>query len=149
MKYVTYSHCAGDKALCAMLQKEMAAAITAIMVRPTRGAAKKFRVAFLDSLKSSGWSSEVPVAEGSDMTITSMKASDCALGALTGAKNLFRVADVCHSDGGFDSATGARHRYKPNISRPSPRLVEIFFRAARTPGWPASRRTWAGLAGKS
>ena len=70
---MTYSHCAGDKALCATLQKEIAVAITAIMVKPTRGAAKKFRVAFLDSLKSSGRSREVPVAEGSDMTITSMK----------------------------------------------------------------------------
>jgi len=28
-----------------------------------------------------------------------MKAWDCALGALTGAKNLFRVPDICHSNG--------------------------------------------------
>jgi hypothetical protein len=73
MKYVAYSHCAGDKALPTALQKEIAAAITAISVKPTKGAAKKFRVAFLDSLKGSGWSSEVAVAAGSDMTITSMK----------------------------------------------------------------------------
>ena len=73
MKYVTYSHCAGDKALPVPLQKEIAIAITAITVKPTKGAAKKFRVAFLDSLKNSGWSSEVAVAQGSDMTITSMK----------------------------------------------------------------------------
>ena len=64
MKYVAYSHCAGDRALPAALQKEIATAIAAITVKPTRGAAKKFRVAFLDSLKSSGWCSEVPVAEG-------------------------------------------------------------------------------------
>src|SRR5271165_2819240 len=73
MKYVAYSHCAGDRALPVPLHKEIAAAIVAITVKPTIGAAKKFRVAFLDSLKSSGWSSEVPVAAGSDMTITSMK----------------------------------------------------------------------------
>jgi len=75
VKYVTYSHCAGDKALPAALQREIVAAIAAINAKPTRGAAKKFRVEFLDSLKSAGWSSEVTVAKGSDMTITSIKGS--------------------------------------------------------------------------
>lgn len=73
MKHVVYSHCAGDEVLSNAIKKEIAAAITAITVKPTRGAAKKIRVAFLNSLKSSGWSSEVTVTAGSDMTITSIK----------------------------------------------------------------------------
>src|SRR5665213_3526595 len=73
MRYVAFSHCAGDKALPAILRNEIVAAISAITVKPARGAAKKFRVSFLESLKGSGWSSEVAVAAGSDMTITSMK----------------------------------------------------------------------------
>jgi hypothetical protein len=73
MKYVAYSHCAGDNALPTVLRNEIVAAITAITVKPAKGAAKKFRVSFLESLKGSGWSSEVAVASGSDMTITSMK----------------------------------------------------------------------------
>lgn len=70
---MVYSHCGGDKELPAALQREIVAAIAAITVRPTRGAATKVRAAFLGSLKSSGWSSEVAVAGGSDMTVTSMK----------------------------------------------------------------------------
>ena len=73
MNYVAYSHCAGEEVLSSALKKEISAAIAAITAKPARGAAKKFRTAFLNSLKSSGWSSEVTVAEGSDMTITSIK----------------------------------------------------------------------------
>jgi hypothetical protein len=73
MKYVLHIHCAGDKALPANLQKEIAAAIAAITVKPGRGMATKLRDAFLASLKRSGWSSEVAVSRDSDMTITSMK----------------------------------------------------------------------------
>lgn len=73
MKYVAYSHCAGDKTLAASLQKEIAEAIVAITIKPRRGTASKVRAAFLGTLKSAGWSSEVIVSKGSDMTITSMK----------------------------------------------------------------------------
>jgi hypothetical protein len=73
MNYVAYSHCAGGEVLSSTLKKEIVIAIAAIAVKPAKGAAKKFRTAFLGSLKTSGWSSEVPVAEGSDMTITSIK----------------------------------------------------------------------------
>jgi hypothetical protein len=73
MKYVAYSHCEGDKAIPLSLHSEIAEAITSITVKPTKGAAKKIRLAFLDSLKGSGWSGEVAVAEGSDMTVTSIK----------------------------------------------------------------------------
>lgn len=83
MKFVAYSHCAGDKALPAALSKEIAAAIAAISVKPTKGAAKKVRSLFLESLIGSGWSGEVAVAEGSDMTITSMK-NDVGLCLQTG-----------------------------------------------------------------
>jgi hypothetical protein len=73
MQYVAYSHCGGAEALPATLQKEITSAITAITAQPARGAGKRLRLAFLDNLKSSGWSSEVSVAEGSHMTITSIK----------------------------------------------------------------------------
>lgn len=73
MKCSVYSHCAGDAALPAILQKEIAAAIHGIAVKPTRGAATKLRDAFLVGLRASGWSGEVAVSRDSDMTITSMK----------------------------------------------------------------------------
>lgn len=73
MKYTAYSYRGGDKEIPTPLQKEIVAAIAAITFKPTRGTATRLRTAFLGSLKSSGWSSEVTVAEGSDITITSMK----------------------------------------------------------------------------
>lgn len=73
MKHSLHSHCAGDEAVSANLQKEIASAITAISVKPGPRKATKLRDAFLTSLKISGWSGEVAVAQGSDMTITSIK----------------------------------------------------------------------------
>lgn len=73
MKHTLRSHCAGDKEIPMYLQKEIASAIVGMTVKPARGAATKLRVAFLASLKSSGWSSEVDVSKDSGMTITSMK----------------------------------------------------------------------------
>jgi restriction endonuclease BglII len=73
MKYLVHSHCAGDKAVPATLQKEIAAAILAITEKPARGSATKMRKACLNNLKALGWSSEVAVAQGSDITITSVK----------------------------------------------------------------------------
>ena len=73
MKYIAYSHCAGEEVLPGALRKEIVAAIGAITAKPARGAASKIRAAFLSNLKGSGWSSEVTVAEGSDMTVTSIK----------------------------------------------------------------------------
>jgi hypothetical protein len=73
VKHALHSHCAGDKAVPANLQKEIASAIAAIAVKPGPGKATKLRAAFLDSLKIAGWSSEVVVAQGSVMTITSIK----------------------------------------------------------------------------
>jgi hypothetical protein len=73
MKHSLHSHCAGDEEVPAYLQKEITAAITSMSVKPARGTATKLREAFLESLKSSGWSSEVDVSKDSGITITSMK----------------------------------------------------------------------------
>ena len=73
MNFTLHSHCAGDQALPKTVQKEIAAAIAAISIRPARGNATKLRDAFLAHLKSSGWSSKIAVSMDSDMTITSMK----------------------------------------------------------------------------
>lgn len=73
LKHSIYSHSAGREAFPASLQKEIIDAIHSVTIKPARGAATKLRDAFLSDLKSSGWSGEVPVSAGSDMTITSMK----------------------------------------------------------------------------
>ena len=73
MKHIIHSHCAGDKALPPILQKEIITAITAITIKPAKGKAPKIRDSLLDSLKGLGWSAKVPVSKGSGMTITSMK----------------------------------------------------------------------------
>jgi restriction endonuclease BglII len=73
MKHSLHSHCAGDKIVPAGLQKEIVFAIAAIVVKPGPGRASKLRDTFLTSLKISGWSGEFAVAQGSEMTITSIK----------------------------------------------------------------------------
>ena len=73
MKYTLHSHCAGDEAMPVYLKNEIAAAIAAVTVKPAKGVAKKLRDAILASLQISGWSSEVSVSNGSDITITSIK----------------------------------------------------------------------------
>jgi hypothetical protein len=73
MRHSVHSHCAGAERVPERLCDEVASAIRAIDVRAEKGAARRMRDAFLSVLKSEGWSGEVPVARGSDMTITSMK----------------------------------------------------------------------------
>ena len=73
MKHSLHNHCAGKDTVPAGLRKEVELAIEAIALKPARGTAPKLRNAFLGKLMVSGWSSEVAVAQGSDMTITSMK----------------------------------------------------------------------------
>ncbi|MCY1266713.1 hypothetical protein D9M68_166000 [compost metagenome] len=73
MNHHTYIHCGGDKALAVVRRKEIAESIGAVTVKPAPGAASKIRDALLAALKIRGWSEEVAVALGSDMTITSMK----------------------------------------------------------------------------
>ena len=70
MKHRLHSHCGGDKEVPAALQKEIGAAIDSI---PGLATTTPIRNSFLRSLKISGWSSEVCVSQGSDMTITSLK----------------------------------------------------------------------------
>ncbi len=51
----------------------MEAALKAIVVSPSKGAATKIRREFLDSLKTSGWTNELIVDPESGMTITASK----------------------------------------------------------------------------
>lgn len=83
MKHSLHSHCAGEDTVPVSLRKEVELAIAAIAVQPARGTAPKLRDTFLARLMVSGWSSEVAVAQGSDMTITSMK-TDVGLCLQTG-----------------------------------------------------------------
>ncbi len=73
MRSTSHSHCAGRERVPARLQKEIASAIDGMQVPAERGAARRIRSQFLTAIKSLGWSGEVVVARGSDMTITSMK----------------------------------------------------------------------------
>jgi len=73
MRYSLQSHCSGITNVPASIQREVELAIVAIGVQPAKGSAPIMRRAFLSQLKASGWSSEVPVAQGSDITITSLK----------------------------------------------------------------------------
>lgn len=73
MRHTTKSHCAGDASVPVHVQAEIAQAIKSVAVKPAIGAAPKIRDAILTGLKASGWSGKVPVAKGSDITITSMR----------------------------------------------------------------------------
>ena len=73
MKHGLHSHCNGEEVLPRSLQAEISLAIAAIAVKPGRGAGRLLRESFLTNLRVSGWSSEVAVAPGSYMTVTSMK----------------------------------------------------------------------------
>ncbi len=73
MKHRVYSHCAGDLVLPKYLREEILVAITNIRIVAKRGAATKIRDAFLSSIHSTGWSSEVSVSKDSGITITSLK----------------------------------------------------------------------------
>lgn len=73
MKFYKYSHCAGDKSVPKGHQKDIETAIASITIKPTEGSATKIRDAFLTTMKTLGWSGEVPVSKDSDMTITSRK----------------------------------------------------------------------------
>lgn len=73
MKHTVYSHCAGDEHLPTILKQELGAAINSITVRPSRGAGKKIRDAITLKLREAGWTGEVAVSKGSNITITSVK----------------------------------------------------------------------------
>lgn len=73
MKYSVHSHCAGESTVASHVKEEIVHAIKGVAIKPTRGAAPKIRDAILANLKINGWSGKVPVAKGSDITITSMR----------------------------------------------------------------------------
>jgi len=73
MNHTIYNHCAGEKALPGSIRNEIAAAIKSVSIKPARKAATSIRQTLIDHLKGAGWSSEVVVSVGSDMTITSIK----------------------------------------------------------------------------
>jgi hypothetical protein len=74
MKHTVHSHSSGDSTVPAHLRREIEAAITAITAKVEKGAAPRIRDEFLNGVHAAGWSSEVPVAQGTNITITSMKA---------------------------------------------------------------------------
>lgn len=73
MKISVHSHCAGAERVPSNILEDVVAAAAAIEVRLERGAARRIRDQFVAELRSRGWSSEVTVARGSDMSITSMR----------------------------------------------------------------------------
>jgi hypothetical protein len=73
MKATLLSHCAGKDAIPAAIQKGIIAAVAQVDVPAQPGSARKIRAQLLTGLKTDGWSSEVPVALGSDMTVTSVR----------------------------------------------------------------------------
>jgi hypothetical protein len=73
MRFSIHSHCAGGEAVPTVVQKDIEDVIATIEVPIEKGAAPRIRDAFLEGIKQRGWSGEVQVARGSDMTITSMK----------------------------------------------------------------------------
>lgn len=73
MKISVHSHCSGTERVPARILEDVIAAAAAIEVRLERGAARRIRDQFVAKLRSRGWSSEVTVARGSVMSITSMR----------------------------------------------------------------------------
>jgi hypothetical protein len=73
MKVSVHSHCSGAERVPHNILEDVVAAAAAVEVRVERGAAPRIRDKFVAELRSRGWSSEVTVARGSDMSITSMR----------------------------------------------------------------------------
>lgn len=73
MKVSLHSHCAGSEHIPSYILDDVLSAAAAIDTRLERGAAPRIRDQFIFALRSTGWSSEVTVSQGSDMSITSMR----------------------------------------------------------------------------
>jgi len=73
MKHSVRSHCDGYESVPPHVQEEIAQAISLVEVKIGPKVAPKIRDAILGSLKANGWTGKVPVAKGSDITITSMR----------------------------------------------------------------------------
>lgn len=73
MKYTTYSHCAGKERVPKKIQVDVADAIAAVEAQYEKGGVRRMRGPLATALKQRGWSGEVDVARGSEMTITGMQ----------------------------------------------------------------------------
>lgn len=73
MNHSIHSHCAGEEVVASHVKDEIAQSIKKVAIKPARGAAPRIRDAILGNLRSLGWSGQVPVAKGSDITITAMR----------------------------------------------------------------------------
>ena len=73
MRYVLSSHRNGLDVVPKELIADVEAVMGSVRARVERGAARAIRQELLNALTQRGWSSEVPIAIDSDITITSMK----------------------------------------------------------------------------
>jgi len=73
MKHCTYSHMGGFEAISETVRDEIAAAITSIDIKLTKGCVTSIREALLAEVHAAGWSGEVLVSRDSNITITSVK----------------------------------------------------------------------------
>ncbi|MQF69444.1 hypothetical protein FIM12_03815 [SAR202 cluster bacterium AD-804-J14_MRT_500m] len=73
MKYYISEYNQGTNVLPAELQHEIEDVISTITTKPAKGASESLRKEALARLRSLGWSGEVQVAQGSNITITSTK----------------------------------------------------------------------------
>ena len=73
MKHSVRSHCDGAGVVPERIRDEVSAAISVTAVKPARGAAASVRSAILSNLRAAGWSAQMAVAEGSDISITSVR----------------------------------------------------------------------------
>lgn len=73
MNHIKYSHCDGRNSIPPALQAEVEAVIASVAVKPVKGAAKKIRDAFLKGIAAAGWTGEIAVSQGSNITVTSTK----------------------------------------------------------------------------
>lgn len=73
MRSVVFDHQGGLRAVPDQLQREVHAAIAGAKVRVEKGCGGKIRTAISQRLMQEGWTGEMPVAVGSDITITSTK----------------------------------------------------------------------------
>jgi hypothetical protein len=88
MNHTVYNHADGFSAVPENLRTEIEGAIAGIEVRPERGAASRIRDAFLQGILTAGWSGEVSIAQGTNISITSMKG---ATGLCLQTGNMSRV----------------------------------------------------------
>lgn len=88
MNFVKYDHLGGDKAVSAPIQSEVEQAISGVAVKPAKGVAEKIRDAVIKGISAHGWTGEMPVAQGSKISVTSTK-SDIGLCLQTG--NMSRI----------------------------------------------------------